>query len=196
MSQFVGKWKGNKASRKNFDEYCKMTGAPEDLVDKYRNATTTIEYKKEDENWTMTVLSDAIPKPRVYKYKLGEECVSKDAQGKGIKHWNPRFNAKTHGIFLTDVNNTWIFLNGANDNIKSLTNANNIGISLTNVDNIGIFLTNDNNTLIYLTYAYTIWIILTNADNTGKSLTNTDNTGNSVTNADNTGHSLTNANNT
>ncbi|XP_076113517.1 gastrotropin-like [Mytilus galloprovincialis] len=85
MSQFVGKWKGNKASRKNFEEYCKMTGVPEDLVEKYRNATTTVEYENKDENWTMTVISDAIPAPRVFKFKLGEECVSQDAQGQGIK---------------------------------------------------------------------------------------------------------------
>lgn len=59
-------------------------GASEALIDTYRNATT-VEYEKDDENWTMTVSTDTIPKPVVYTFKMGEEYVSQDIQGKSMK---------------------------------------------------------------------------------------------------------------
>lgn len=43
------------------------------------------EIQIEGDNWTLTVTSDILPQPRVYKFQLGKETVTKDLEGNGVK---------------------------------------------------------------------------------------------------------------
>ncbi|XP_076083940.1 fatty acid-binding protein, liver-like [Mytilus galloprovincialis] len=85
MAQFVGKWKANNSTRTNYDEFCSKSGLTQELIDKYRDAVTIIglENKAGDE-WIITYDTGLGP-PMSYEFKLGQELVTTDSEGKGVK---------------------------------------------------------------------------------------------------------------
>ncbi|VDI55158.1 Hypothetical predicted protein [Mytilus galloprovincialis] len=85
MAQFVGTWKAINSTRKNYDEFCSKSGLTQDLIDKYRDAVTIIglENKAGDE-WIITHDTGLGP-PMSYEFKLGQELVTTDSEGNGVK---------------------------------------------------------------------------------------------------------------
>ena len=83
MAQFLGCWKLDRNSYTNFDEFCKVSGFPDDMIDKFRNMETTIELKKDGDMWSYEIKSSIMP-DKVVKFKSGEEVLT-DFMGKDVK---------------------------------------------------------------------------------------------------------------
>ncbi|VDH92065.1 fatty acid-binding protein 1-like [Mytilus galloprovincialis] len=84
MAQFIGKWKGDGSSYTNYDAFAKASGIPDDLVEKFRTATTEMEFKKDGDFMLCDVKTSAGP-DKVYKFKSGEEVSTTDPWGKAAK---------------------------------------------------------------------------------------------------------------
>ncbi|XP_071120496.1 fatty acid-binding protein Fh15-like [Mytilus galloprovincialis] len=84
MAQFIGKWKGDGTSYKNYDKFAKESGLTDELIEKFRNAKNTVEFKREGEYWVLDTSSDITPN-KSYKFKPLEEVVTTGPMGKGVK---------------------------------------------------------------------------------------------------------------
>ncbi|XP_052065019.1 fatty acid-binding protein, liver-like isoform X1 [Mytilus californianus] len=84
MAQFVGKWKTINSTRKNYEEYCSSSGIPKDLVDKYREVVTVMDMEQKGDKWLITYDTGLGP-PQSFTFILGQELVTKDLEGKGVK---------------------------------------------------------------------------------------------------------------
>jgi hypothetical protein len=61
-----------------------LKGIPADMVEKFRTAESTIEFKRDGDNWTCNFKSNISP-DRTYNFKLGQELTTTDPFGKGCK---------------------------------------------------------------------------------------------------------------
>ncbi|XP_052065018.1 gastrotropin-like [Mytilus californianus] len=84
MTQFIGKWTGDGDSYTNYEEFAKASGVSEDLIEKFRNAKSTLEFKQDGEYWMCDASSDVTPS-KCYKFKSGEEVTTTGPFGKGLK---------------------------------------------------------------------------------------------------------------
>ncbi|XP_052065016.1 uncharacterized protein LOC127704827 [Mytilus californianus] len=84
MAQFIGKWKGDGSTYTNYDKFAKESGLTDELIEKFRNAKNTVEFKHEGEHWICDTWSDVTPS-KCYKFKPLEEVVTTGPMGKGVK---------------------------------------------------------------------------------------------------------------
>ncbi|XP_052065017.1 gastrotropin-like [Mytilus californianus] len=84
MAQFIGKWKDDCSTYTNYDQFAKESGIPDELIEKFRNAKNTVEFKRDGEYWICDTSSDVIPS-KCYKFKPSEEVVTTGPMGKGLK---------------------------------------------------------------------------------------------------------------
>ncbi|XP_052065004.1 gastrotropin-like [Mytilus californianus] len=84
MAKFIGKWKGESSAFKNYDNFSKASGMPEEMIEKLRNATIYVEFKQDGDIWTLDFGSTVGP-DKSYKFESGEEVTTTDPWGKGLK---------------------------------------------------------------------------------------------------------------
>lgn len=61
-----------------------ILGLTDELIEKFRNAKNTVEFKREGEYWVLDTSSDITPN-KSYKFKPLEEVVTTGPMGKGVK---------------------------------------------------------------------------------------------------------------
>lgn len=86
MAAFVGKWKQNEFDHKNFQEFIKVAGVPEDLAEESFKVRIIWEIQQDGKKWNMNVTT--ITKPIVsknYEFTLGEPYESTDLFGRKFK---------------------------------------------------------------------------------------------------------------
>lgn len=59
-------------------------GIPKDLIDKYRDVVTVMDMKQDGDKWLITYDTGLGP-PQSFTFILGQELVTKDLEGKGVK---------------------------------------------------------------------------------------------------------------
>ncbi|XP_052065021.1 gastrotropin-like [Mytilus californianus] len=72
MAQFLGKWIEDGNSIKNYDEFCRAAGIPDDMKDKHRDATSVLEYEQDGDYWILKMSYSGLP-TKTFKFQPGKE---------------------------------------------------------------------------------------------------------------------------
>lgn len=84
MSKFLGKWKGDGSSFVNFEAFAKASGLPDEVYEKLKQGTYSLEFSRNGDTWSYDVVSSILP-TKTYTFQPGKEVNTTDLFGKSSK---------------------------------------------------------------------------------------------------------------